>query len=94
VTTQKYAGLFERLYLTRLLRPWANNDLTRLIKTPKLHFLDSGLLAALRELSPQRLSAERCAFGALLVTFVFPKSQLASWRSILHISHYRVKVRN
>jgi len=96
VTTQKYAGLFERLYLTRLLRPWANNDLTRLIKTPKLHFLDSGLLAALRELSPQRLSAERCAFGALLEPFVFSEVlKLASWNGRSYtFSHYRDKEQN
>lgn len=48
VTTQKYAGIFEQLYLTRVLPPWSNNELSRLIKTPKLHFLDAGLLAAMR----------------------------------------------
>ncbi len=96
VTTQKYAGLFERLYLTRRLPSWARNDLTRLVKTPKLHFLDSGLLAALRELSPQRLAADRGAFGALLETFVFSEVlKLASWsgRSFT-FSHYRDKEQN
>ncbi len=96
VTTQKYAALFERLFLTRLLPPWANNDLTRLIKTPKLHFLDSGLLAALRELSPQRLATERGAFGALLETFVFSEVlKLASWSGQpFAFAHYRDKEQN
>jgi uncharacterized protein len=35
VTTQKYAGLFEQLFLTRQLPPWSNNELKRLIKTPR-----------------------------------------------------------
>jgi predicted AAA+ superfamily ATPase len=29
------------------LEPWFRNQLKRLAKTPKLHFLDSGLLGAL-----------------------------------------------
>jgi len=43
----------------------------RLIKTPKIHFLDSGLLAALLDLSPKRIADDRGSFGALLETFVF-----------------------
>lgn len=71
VTTQKYVGVFEQLYLTRTLPPWSTNELKRLIKTPKVHFLDSGLLASLRNLSPAKVQAERGVFGALLETFVF-----------------------
>lgn len=56
VTTQRYAGCFEQLFLTRLLPPWSGNELSRLIRTPKLHFLDSGLLAALCDLSPARIA--------------------------------------
>jgi uncharacterized protein len=43
VTTQKYAGVFESLFLIRTLAPWYTNALKRLTKTPKLHFLDAGL---------------------------------------------------
>ncbi len=93
VTTQKYTGIFEQLFLTRLLPPWSHNELKRLIKTPKLHFLDSGLLAALRELSPPRLAADRGAFGALLETFIFSEVlKLASWSDKrFGFSHYRDK---
>jgi hypothetical protein len=93
VTTQKYAGLFEQLFLTRLLPPWSNNELKRLIKTPKIHFLDSGLLAALRDLSPQRLAEDRGAFGALLETFVLSEVlKLSSWTGQrFAFSHFRDK---
>jgi predicted AAA+ superfamily ATPase len=96
VTTQKYAGLFEQLFLTRLLPPWSNNELKRLIKTPKIHFLDSGLLAALRDLSPQRLADDRSAFGALLETFVLSEVlKLSSWTGQrFSLSHYRDKEKN
>src|ERR1039457_5409918 len=56
VTTQKYADIFEKLFLVRTLEPWYTTELKRLVKTPKLHFLDSGLLAAMRNLSPARLT--------------------------------------
>jgi predicted AAA+ superfamily ATPase len=48
VTTQKYTGIFEQLFLLRTLPPWHSNSLSRLVKSPKLHFLDAGPLAALR----------------------------------------------
>jgi predicted AAA+ superfamily ATPase len=91
VTTQKYAGIFGQLFLTFLLPPWSRNELKRLTKTPKLHFLDSGLLAALRDLSPQRLRNERGAFGPLLETFVVSEVlKQASWKGRSYqMSHYR-----
>jgi predicted AAA+ superfamily ATPase len=96
VTTQKYAGLFQQLYLTRLLPPWSNNELKRLIKTPKIHFLDSGLLAAVRDLSPKRLADDRGSFGALLETFVFSEVlKLSSWNGQqFTYSHFRDKEQN
>lgn len=96
VTTQKYAGIFEQLYLTRTLLPWSNNELSRLIKTPKLHFLDAGLLASLRQLNPEALAADRGAYGALLETFVFSEVlKTASWTDQrFTFSHYRDKDQN
>ena len=80
VTTRKYADIIEKLFLIRTLEPWYTNELKRLVKTPKLHFLDSGLLAAMRNLSPVRLQSDRTAFGSLLETFVLGELlKLASW---------------
>lgn len=80
VTTQKYVGIFEKLYLLRTLPPWHDNEIKRLVKAPKLHFLDSGLLAALRGLSAERLQSERTVFGPLLETFVLAELlKLATW---------------
>lgn len=96
VTTQKYAGLFEQCFLTRLLPPWSNNELKRLTKTRKIHFLDSGLLAALRDLSPQRVADDRGAFGALLESFVLTEVlKLSSWTDgRFTFSHFRDKDQN
>ncbi|MCA9560452.1 MAG: ATP-binding protein [Myxococcales bacterium] len=93
VTTQKYLGLIEQLFLSRTLAPWSSNALKRLIKTPKLHFLDAGLLAALRDLSPDRVRADRSAFGPVLESFVLAELlKLASWADDRHdFFHYRDK---
>lgn len=93
VTTQKYVGVFERLFLVRTLPPWHGNQLKRLTKTPKLHFLDAGLLAALRGLTPDRVRADRTPFGALLETFVVAELlKLASWaEERFEFSHFRDK---
>lgn len=96
VTTQKYVGVFESLFLVRTLPPWHDNQLKRLTKTPKLHFLDAGLLAALRDLTPDRLRADRTPFGMLLETFVLAELQkLASWADgRFEFSHFRDKEQN
>lgn len=93
VTTQKYAGIFEQLFLTTTLPPWHTNELKRLTRTPKLHFLDAGLLAALRDLSPDRLRADRRPFGPLLETFVRSELlKLAGWSGQrLGFAHFRDK---
>jgi hypothetical protein len=72
---------------------WAVKPASRLIKTPKLHFLDSGLLATLREDEAGILQDDRTRFGALLESFVVSELlKLASWSERrLSFSHYRTK---
>jgi hypothetical protein len=92
-TTRKYVGILEQLFLVRRLQPWFRNELKRLVKTPKLHFLDSGLLAALLGVTPERIAADRTVFGRLLETFVFSEIlKQVSWmdRSCA-VFHYRDK---
>ena len=95
VTTRKYAGVFESLYLLHSLQPWYSNTLKRLTKTPKLHFLDSGLLAALKDITPDRLRKDRAPFGPVLETFVLAELlKLASWsQDRYEFSHFRDKER-
>ncbi len=70
-TGQRYVGLLEQVFLIATLQPWFTNALKRIVKTPKLHFLDSGLLASARGLTFDRVKADRGTFGALLESFVF-----------------------
>lgn len=96
VTTQKYVGIFESLFLIRTIPPWHSNTLKRLTKTPKLHFLDAGLLAAMRDVSPQHVEQDRSAFGAILETFVLTELlKMASWfAERLEFSYFRDQNQN
>lgn len=70
-TGQRYVALLEQVFLVSTLQPWYTNALKRVTKTPKLHFLDSGLLASARGLGVDRVKANRERFGSLLESFVF-----------------------
>ncbi|MBB4188718.1 hypothetical protein GGE07_005397 [Sinorhizobium terangae] len=96
VTAQRYVSILARLFLVRTLVPWSSNRLTRLIKTPKLHFLDTGLLATLREDEVDALRDNKTRFGPLLESFVISElMKLASWSERrLSFSHYRTKDQN
>jgi predicted AAA+ superfamily ATPase len=93
VTTQRYTAIFEQLYLIQTLPPWHSNALKRLTKTPKLHFLDAGLLGALRGVTPERVARDRGIFGPILESFVVSElMKLAGWSGErLSFSQYRDK---
>ncbi|MGL4284991.1 MAG: ATP-binding protein [Phreatobacter sp.] len=90
-TSQRYVGLLEQIYLLASLAPWYTNAIKRIVKTPKLHFLDSGLLATSRGLTAERLMRDRGAFGPLLETFVFAEiMKLISWSDLqIRLYHFR-----
>jgi predicted AAA+ superfamily ATPase len=92
-TTKKYIAILEQLFLVRRVEPWFRNRLKRLVKTPRLHFLDSGLLAAILGVTEERLGRDRTLFGPLLETFVFSEvlKQSAWLDEQVSLSHYRDK---
>lgn len=92
-TARRYVGVLEQLFLVRRIEPWFRNHLKRLVRTPKLHFLDSGLLAAQLGVTPERIAADRSLLGPLLETFVVAEIlKLATWSDIdPTLYHYRDK---
>jgi predicted AAA+ superfamily ATPase len=92
-TTSKYIGILEQLFLVRRVEPWFRSRLKRLVKTPKLHFLDTGLLGALMGVTAERIAKDRSVFGALLETFVFAEVlKHVSWSGESYaLYHYRDK---
>lgn len=92
-TVDKYLGILEKLFLVRRLPAWSRNELNRLIKTPKIHFIDAGLQSTLTRLTPELVLTERRRFGATLETWVY--GELLKLLSITpetwFLSHYRDK---
>ena len=46
-TAQRFLQYLEISYQTIMLQPWSNNKLKRLVKSPKLHYLDPGVQRAI-----------------------------------------------
>ncbi len=92
-STEKYLDICERLFLIQRLLPWHGNEAKRLVKTPKIHLLDSGLNATLAGLGTQDWTARRERFGHLLETFVVQQLMAqAGWTDPdLRFWHYRDK---
>ena len=79
-TVTRYITLLEQLFLVRRVPAWSANALARVVKTPKLQFLDSGLLSALLGLRLAGLVTNRTAFGPALECYVYAELlRLASW---------------
>jgi uncharacterized protein len=92
-TVEHYLAVCERLYLVRRLLPWHRNPASRLIKSPKVHLLDSGLAATLAGLTAKDWSTQRERFGHLLESFVVQQLVAqAGWTDPdLRFWHYRDK---
>lgn len=90
-TVDRWLTLLEQMFIIRRVPAWHRNDLKRLVKTPKLHFLDSGLLASLRHVSEVDIQEDRSKLGSLLEGFVFSELSKLIGQSDDHvsISHFR-----
>jgi predicted AAA+ superfamily ATPase len=70
-TAAKYLGIFEQMYLLKRVDVWARNRLKRMVKMPKLQFIDAGLLATLMDLTAEETQKDKTRFGHVLETFVY-----------------------
>lgn len=92
-TLEHYMGVLERLFLVHRLPSWHRSEARRLVKTPKLHLVDSGLAATLSRLTEEDWLQQRPRFGHLLETFVLQQLRTqAGWTDPdLRFSFYRDK---
>lgn len=69
-SVQKYVSALENLYLVKRIPGWHHNELKRTIKQAKVHFVDTGLLCALRGINEAALQSDRNLMGSLMETWV------------------------
>lgn len=92
-TLKRYFSLLETLFLVYRLPAWERNLGKRMVKAPKVFLPDSGLLAYLLDLSPERLTSTAGLSGGLVETFVLSEllKHLAFSEKQLTLWHYRTQ---
>jgi uncharacterized protein len=90
-TLSNYLDMLEALFLIGRVPAWSSNLGKRLVKTPKLYMLDSGLAASLLNVDAERLQREPTLFGNLLENFVVMElfKQLSWNKTRARLYHFR-----
>lgn len=90
-TVENYLTMLEMIFQIKRLQPYFSNFSKRFIKTPKLFFTDSGILAHLLNVQTQEQWLHSDCKGAILETFVFSELLKHISYSAKNISlyHYR-----
>ncbi len=92
-TVSRYLTLLETVFLTKTIPAWSGGPTYRAIGTPKLAFVDSGILCHLLGQSPTRLAEPGGAAGTVLENFVLMElARQLSWNEErVSLWHYRNK---
>jgi predicted AAA+ superfamily ATPase len=90
-TASRYVGVFEQIYLIKRIEVWSRNRLNRVTKTPKLQFIDSGLLSTELNLTAEEIHKDRTRFGFVLESFVFGEllKHITTADGNYHLMYYR-----
>lgn len=72
-TAEQYLDILTRLSVMERLGAWASGEAGREVKQPKLHMLDTGIVATLRNFTPGTFAADAnaTALGPLVETFTY-----------------------
>jgi predicted AAA+ superfamily ATPase len=80
-TVKSWISLLETTGIVYLLYPYSNNMSSRLVKTPKLYFLDTGLACYLAGWESPELLAQGSMAGAILETYVVSEVLKSYWHN-------------
>ncbi|HEX2224189.1 MAG TPA: ATP-binding protein [Thermoanaerobaculia bacterium] len=92
-TLKRYFTLLEATFLVQALPAWSSNLSKRLVKSPKVFPVDSGLLCHLLGIDESRLEADPTLPGPVLETFVLTeiRKQIGWSREAPSLFHYRTQ---
>jgi len=80
-TAKSWLSILETSGLVYLLAPWHSNVTKRLVKTPKLYFLDTGLCAYLTQWTSHQSLEAGAMSGAILETYVVAEILKGYWHN-------------
>jgi hypothetical protein len=80
-TIKSWLSILETSGLVYMLQPYHNNVTSRLIKTPKLYFLDTGLCSYLTQWSTPESLESGAMSGAILETYMLAEILKSYWHN-------------
>jgi predicted AAA+ superfamily ATPase len=87
-TAKKWLSILQASFQVFLLPPYFSNVTKRLVKRPKLYFLDTGLCAYLTDWTTAGALAAGAMSGAILETYVFGEIMKSWWNQAREPSIY------
>ena len=87
-TAKAWLSVLESSYIVRLLQPYHRNFSKRLVKTPKLYFLDTGLASWLLGIQKVEHLASHPLFGSIFETWVVGECLKSRWHRALEPNLY------
>ena len=80
-TAKAWASILETSGLIKFLQPYYNNITNRIIKTPKMYFLDTGLCCYLTGWNSSKTLESGAMNGAIFETYVFAEILKSYWNN-------------
>jgi predicted AAA+ superfamily ATPase len=80
-TAQKWLDTLQASGLIYLLPPYSTNLTNRIVKTPKVYFLDTGLASFLANIDTPKMLEASYLNGAMLETYVFGEILKSFWHN-------------
>ena len=87
-TARSWLSVLEASYVVRLLQPFHQNLGKRLVKTPKLYFLDTGLLCHLLRIESPKTLVTHAMRGAIFESWVVSETIKHRWNQGLDAAIY------
>ncbi len=87
-TIKSWISLLKTSGLIYLMQPYYSNQTSRMIKTPKLYFLDTGLVAYLTKYQTPEILESGAIDGAILETYVVSEILKSYWHNGKHQDLY------
>ncbi|MBN2689683.1 MAG: ATP-binding protein [Gammaproteobacteria bacterium] len=87
-TVKAWLSILEASGLVYLLRPYYRNITKRLVKTPKLYFLDTGLCSYLTKWPNAESLVSGSMSGAILETYLFAEILKSYWHNGVEANFY------
>ena len=90
-TTKSWLSVLETSGLVYLLQPWYSNINKRIVKTPKVYFLDTGLASYLTKWTDSKSLQAGAMSGHILETWIFTELLKSYWHAgeEAHFYYYR-----